>query len=96
MRIVLSPQYRGGEQPPAMSVAGATFTIGGDAFDFSELDVPGDALPGEAIDHDLILGARNDAGTIEVEVILPIGAEPTQAQAFPEPVTVADGEVSLP
>ena len=95
MRLVLSPQ-RSDAAEPVMSVAGSVLTVDGEPFDFSGLDDAGDVLPEDAIDAPWFAGARNDAGTIEVTVVLPIGPRATEAQRFPEPVNVASGAVTLP
>ena len=95
MRIVFSPQ-RSDAAKPALAVSGHVLTVNGEALDFAPLDAPGDAIDNDASGHDFVLGARNDDGTIEVTVLLPHGAEPSEAELFPEPVTVSEGAVTLP
>ena len=75
--------------------AGEVLTINGTAYDLSVIPVgatlpnPGDPFAGD-IDRDA-------AGTLSLTLLCPHGADPSQAQAFPDTiVNPADGEIALP
>jgi hypothetical protein len=84
------------DQELSLSVSGDVLTINGEPFDFSLLD-EGDLLPAEAVESEFINSpvTRTD-GEIVVTVLLPIPSDASDAQRFPEPVTVESGEVPLP
>lgn len=90
MRIVLCPQRR--DDQLTVSRDGDSLTVNGVAFDFSSL-AEGDLLPANAIDSELFCGpAERINGQLVVNMILPLCPSPTEAEAFPEPVELADGE----
>ena len=95
MKINLSPQVRAGTL--VVTKSGDTLTINGVVYDFTPL-TEGSTLPAEAIGCEYIVGpvSRVD-GEIELTLLLPIGVNATEAQRYPEPITVtSDGEVALP
>jgi len=96
MIIKFSPQRR--DDTLSLSKAGEVLTVNGKDFDFSRLG-NGETLPGSAVDSDFICGdvERSDDGELIIPVILPHGANPSHAVAFPDPVNVTDdGPVTLP
>lgn len=88
MIITFSPQRR--DDDLALAVAGGALTINGQSLELSAYDA---AQP-----HAMIVGQPAlVGGEWQVTVILPIGQEASEAQRFPDPVTVeADGPVALP
>ena len=95
MRISLSPQRR----DDALEVLkhGDALTINGEAYDFSPLP-DGGTIPAGEVPCDWITGSveRVD-GDLRLTLILPHGAAPSQAVAFPQPViNPPDGPVVLP
>ena len=95
MQVKLSPQ-RIDETLTATRV-GDVLTLNGEAFDFGPLP-EGATLPAEAIDSPWIVGpvSRID-GDLHLTLRLPHGANPSQAVAFPAPLTVlGDGPIPLP
>jgi len=95
MHIALSPVRL--DETLTASLAGDALTLNGQAFDFGPLP-EGATLPAEAIDSEWIVGpvSRID-GDLHLTLRLPNGTSPSQAVAFPEPITVAeDGEIVLP
>jgi len=96
MNITFSPMRR--DDTLALSKSGDTLTINGEAFDFSGLP-NGATLPRSAVSSDWIAGdiERDDAGVLNVPLLLPHGPGASDAAKFPEPITVADdGPISLP
>lgn len=95
MKIDLSPQRR--DDKLIVVKTGDVLTINGTAFDFTALP-DGATLPASAIDSEWLVGYVSRVnGELELALILPHGPSPSQAVAFPEPITVTkDGEVSLP
>jgi len=96
MKIIFSPQLR--NDSLTLVKSGEVLTVNGDDFDFSWLD-RGEILPSSAVDSDFICGdvERSEDGELTVPVILPHGANPSHAVAFPDPVTVIeDGDIVLP
>lgn len=95
MLIKLSPQRR--DDALAVSKMGDVLTINGELFDFSALP-NGATLPRSAIGCDLIAGdVERAAGELIVPLILPHGASPSPAVAFPaDLVDAPDGPVELP
>lgn len=77
--------------------SGDTLTVNGILFDFSQLQ-EGATLPADAIGSPMCCGpAERIGGELQVTLLLPIGPNPSQAQAFPQPITVTvDGPVPLP
>jgi len=95
MKINLSPQRR----DDILSVAkqGDVLTINGTEYDFTDLP-DGGTLPADAIDCEFVIGSvdRVDGG-LELTLLLPHGADASEAARFPEPIiNPADGEVRLP
>lgn len=80
-----------------VSRAGDVLTINGDPVDLSVIP-DGATLPAGAIDNEWIAGPieRID-GVLHVTLLLPHGPNPSQAVAFPDPITVtSDGPVAVP
>ncbi|RLL71292.1 hypothetical protein [Paenirhodobacter hankyongi] len=93
--ITLSPMRR--DDTLAVSVAGDVLTLNGAALDLGAL-APGESLPCDEIGCEWIASdiVRGEGGEIALTLILPHGAEATDARRFPQPVTVtADGPVAL-
>lgn len=95
MRIKLTPQRR--DDCIAVTKAGDVLTINGLAFDFGPLP-EGATLPATAIDSPWIVGeVLRDGGELTVTMLLPLPANYSQEQAFPEDlVDVPDGPVAFP
>lgn len=95
MHITLSPVRL--DETLTASRAGDVLTLNGVAFDFGPLP-EGATLPAEAIDSEWIVGpvSRID-GDLHLTLRLPHGPNPSQAVAFPAPLTVLeDGPIDLP
>jgi len=95
MKINLSPQRR--DDTLEIVKAGDILTINGDTLDLSV--IPEGATLKDAHDiHPFLIGdISRHAGEIELTFILPHGANPVQAVAFPEPLLdVVDGAIELP
>ena len=95
MIINLSPQRR--DDTLSVTKTGDVLTINGINYDFSQLP-EGATLPSEAVDCEFIVGdITRTNGELELTLLLPHGSNPTQEQAFPEPITVLEnGPVALP
>lgn len=95
MQIKFNPQRR--DDALAVVKQGDTLIVNGIEYDFSTIP-EGATLPADAIDSDLFSGpVERIAGVLHVTLTLPHGPNPSQAVAFPEPVTVIeDGIVELP
>lgn len=95
MRITFSPQRR--DDALAVSRSGDVLTINGDAVDLSAIP-DGATLPADAIDNEWIAGeVHRIDGVLHVTLLLPHGANPSPAVAFPEPITVTeDGPIAVP
>ncbi len=95
MQINLSPQLRIGTLTVAK--AGETLTINGTAYDLSTI-VEGTPRASADIGCPCIVGdVERIAGDLIVTLILPIGADASQAALFPAPiVNPADGQLALP
>lgn len=95
MRISFSPQRR--DDTISVSKSGDVLTINGEAFDFSTLP-DGATIPAGEVPCDWITGpVERIDGEIHLTLILPHGPSPSEAVAFPEPITVtADGPIDLP
>jgi len=96
MRISFSPQRRDDTLKLEKS-NGDHLRINGELFNFNSL-ADGDTIPAGVVPCDWIVGPveRSD-GHVNITVILPHGPNPSQAVAFPEPVTVnEDGPISVP
>lgn len=95
MQVKLSPQRL--DASLVASVVGDIITLNGESFDFSQLP-EGATLPADAIESEHFIG---DVSRIndELHLILrlPHGPNPSQAVAFPAPLTVLeDGPIPLP
>lgn len=95
MQIKLNPQRR--DDSLTVVKQGDVLVVNGTEYDFSSIP-EGATLPAEAIDSDLFSGpVERVGGVLHVTLTLPHGPNPSQAVAFPEPITVtADGKVELP
>ena len=95
MIINLSPQRR--DDTITVIKTGDTITINGVAFDFSQLP-EGATLPASAVDSEFFCGpVSRVGGELELTLLLPHGPNPSQAQAWPETITMTDdGDVPLP
>ena len=95
MKIKLSPVRL--DETLAVFVAADVITANGQAYDFSQLP-EGATLPAEAIESDHFVGTvERINGELILTLRLPHGPNPSQAVAFPQPITVtADGLVELP
>lgn len=96
MRIKLSPCRMDGTLELEKS-SGDRLRINGELFNFNPLE-DGDTIPAGAIPCEWIVGpVERIDGEVQVTVILPHGPNPSQAVAFPEPMTVTeDGPITVP
>lgn len=95
MHITLSPQ----RSPATLSAnkQGDTLTINGVDYDFT--GVPdGATLPASAVSCEFITGnVERINGVLQLTLLLPHGANPSQAVALPTPlINPADGVLELP
>ena len=95
MKINLSPQRR--DDTLTVIKSGDTLTINGTAYDFSQLP-DGGTLPAEAVDCEFVIGSVDRVnGELELTLLLPHGANASEAARFPQPIiNPADGELELP
>lgn len=95
MIINFVPQRR--DDVLSVSVRGDAITLNGVELDFSPLE-EGATLPASAVDNEFVVGdVERVDGDIEITILLPHGANPSQEVAFPKPIVVAvDGDVELP
>lgn len=95
MHISFSPQRR--DEVLALTKAGDVLTVNGEAFDLSVVP-DGATLPQEAISSDWFAGpVERIGGELHISLFLPHGPNPSQAVAFPHPITVNDdGPIELP
>src|SRR5690606_35270510 len=95
MHIKLNPQRR--DDSITASKQGDVLTINGESFDFSSIP-EGATLPADAIDSDIFSGpVERINGELHLTLTLPHGPNPSQAVAFPDPITVTqDGPIDLP
>lgn len=95
MKIQFTPQRRDDEL--VISKAGDVLTLNGEAFDFSQIS-NGDTLPVGAIKSTWFAGPVMRVNKeLILTLVLPLPANFSQAQAFPDPLLkVADGVVVLP
>lgn len=95
MRVAFSPQHI--DAVLTLDRAGDTLIVNGVPLDLSGIP-DGATVPAEAIDSGWIVGGiHRIGGVLHVTVLLPHGADPSEAMAYPEPVTVtADGPIVLP
>lgn len=96
MRISFSPQRRD-ETLMLEKSNGDTLTINSELFNFNTLE-DGGTIPAGSIPCEWIVGpVERIDGEIHLTLILPHGSNPSQAVAFPEPITVTeDGPINLP
>lgn len=95
MKIKLSPMRR--DDTITLEKQGDTLIVNGESFDFSQLG-DGETLPREAIESEWFAGdvSRID-GELELTITLPHGADASEAERFPVPITVTtDGPIALP
>ena len=95
MKIILSPQRR--DDTLTVIKQGDTLTINGTAYDFSQLP-DGGTLPADAVDCEFVIGSVDRVdGELELTLLLPHGANASEAARFPEPIIdPADGKLELP
>lgn len=95
MKISLSPQRR--DDTLATTKAGDILTINGEAFDFSGLP-DGATIPAGDVPCDWIVGpVERIGGDLRLTLILPHGADPSVAVAFPTPlINPPDGPLAIP
>jgi hypothetical protein len=95
MKITFHPVQM--KETLSLARAGDALTLNGQTFDFSPL-AEGASLPADAVDSPWFVGpVERIDGAIRVELVLPIGAEASDAARFPRPITIStDGPVELP
>lgn len=95
MHITLSPVRL--DETLEVLREGDVLTVNGIPFDFTQLP-EGATLPREAIESDWFVGpVERINGELHLTLRLPHGANPSQAVAFPAPLTVlGDGPIPLP
>jgi hypothetical protein len=95
MKIILSPQRR--DDTLTVTKQGDTLTINGTAYDFSVIP-DGATLPKEATDCAwLASDVERIDGVLHLTLLLPHGANASQAARFPQPIiNPADGVLELP
>lgn len=95
MNITLTPQRR--DDTLTVSKQGDTLTINGTAFDLAVIP-DGATLPATATGCEYLIGnVERINGVLHLTMLLPHGANPTQAQAFPQPIIdPVDGPLELP
>ena len=94
MHIRFSPQFR--PDKLELEVAGKRIRVNGELFNFNGLN-DGDSIEASNIPCEwLIETVECVDGEIHLTVLLPHGTNPSQAVAFPEPMIVGDGPVSIP
>lgn len=95
MTINLSPQRR--DDTLTVQKAGDALTINGMEFDFTQVPDAG-LLPQDAVDCEwLASDVERIDGELVLTLLLPHGANASEARRFPEPLTnVPDGEVEFP
>lgn len=96
MIISFSPQRRD-DTLTLEKTSGDRLRINGELFNFNPLE-DGDTIPEGVIPCDWIVGpVERVEGEVHLTLILPHGAEPSQAVAFPETITVTDdGPIDIP
>lgn len=95
MIIQLAPQRR--DDVLSIVREGDRLTLNGETFDFGRMG-EGDTLPADAISSTWFAGpVTRNGGELQLTLLLPLPANFSQAQAFPEPLDLAsDGPVALP
>ncbi|NTF07194.1 hypothetical protein G6L37_13660 [Agrobacterium rubi] len=95
MKINLSPQRR--DDKLTVEKNGDRLLINGDLFNFNPLPDGATITPGATECAWIVGPVERINGKIELTLILPHGANPSQGVAFPEPLEdVQDGIVALP
>lgn len=96
MHISFSPQRRD-DTLSLERTSGDRLRINGELFNFNTLE-DGDLIPAGAIPCEWIVGPVEKVdGEVRLTLILPHGPNPSQAVAFPEPITVTqDGPIAVP
>lgn len=95
MQITLSPVRS--DDALTLEKQGDTLTVNSESYDFSQL-ADGETLPGEAIDSPWFAGpVERISGELHLTLRLPHGPNASEAERFPEPITVTeDGPIALP
>lgn len=95
MQIKFNPQRR--DDSLTVVKQGDILIVNGTEYDFSAVP-EGATLPADAIDSDLFSGpVERINGELVLTLTLPHSPNPSQAVAFPQPITVvADGPVAQP
>ena len=95
MKIILSPQRR--DDTLTVTKQGDTLTINGTAYDFSVVP-DGATLPRDATDCAwLASDVERIDGVLHLTLLLPHGADASEAARFPQPIiNPADGVLELP
>ena len=95
MNIKLSPQRR--DDSLTLHRNGDILTINSVEYDFSQLE-EGDLLPRDAIENPFIISdVERVEGSITLTLLLPHGANASEAARFPQPVVnPPNGNVVLP
>jgi len=95
MKLILFPQRR--DETLTITKQGDVLTINGAEYDFSQLS-DGGALPADAVNSEFVIGSVERVnGELELTLLLPHGANASEAARFPQPIIdPADGEVELP
>jgi hypothetical protein len=95
MKIILSPQRR--DDTLTVTKQGDTLTINGTAYDFSVIP-DGATLPKDATDCAwLASDVERIDGVLHLTLLLPHGANASEAARFPQPIiNPADGVLELP
>jgi len=95
MTINLSPQRR--DDTLTVTKAGDGLTINGTEYDFSQVP-DGGLLPQDAVECPwLASNVERVDGELVLTLLMPHGANASEARRFPEPLTdVPDGEVEFP
>lgn len=95
MKIILSPQRR--DDTLTVTKQGDTLTINGTSYDFSVVP-DGATLPKEATDCAwLASDVERIDGVLHLTLLLPHGANASEAARFPQPlINPADGVLELP
>lgn len=95
MKINLSPQRR--DDTLKVRKMGTVLTINGSILDLSEIPEGATLMDAQEL-HPLLTGnIVHENGDFELTFILPLGANPTQAEAFPEPIVdPEDGWLPFP
>lgn len=95
MKINLSPIRR--EDSLAVEKTGDRLRINGELFNFKPLPEGGTIKAGDIPCEWIVGDVTRNGGEIELTLLLPHGASPSAAVAFPEPLeSVPDGVVLLP